>query len=114
MLEWNRNFLLLAICLGLAGTVSAQDKTQAAADLVLLNGVIYTVDASRSTAQAAAIRDGKFTAVGTDAEVKRLIGSKTKVTFSGYWRRPSSSRQATAAHRLPTGGSALMKAASPW
>ena len=49
------------------------------ADLVLLNGGVYTVDEERSWAEAAAVRDGAFVAVGSNAEVESLVGPKTRV-----------------------------------
>jgi predicted amidohydrolase YtcJ len=49
------------------------------ADTVLHNGRIYTLDASNPWAQALAIRGGKIAAVGTDSDVKALIGSETRV-----------------------------------
>ncbi len=49
------------------------------ADMVLLNGKIFTVDAAQPWAQAVAIRDGKFVAVGKDEEIKRLVGKETEV-----------------------------------
>jgi predicted amidohydrolase YtcJ len=53
------------------------------ADMVLLNGKIFTVNAARPWAQAVAIRDGKFVAVGKDDEIKKLIGKDTKVIDLG-------------------------------
>jgi predicted amidohydrolase YtcJ len=50
-----------------------------AADLVFLNGDVYTVDAARSWAQAVAVQDGGIVAVGTDDEVRDLIGHGTEV-----------------------------------
>jgi len=47
-------------------------------DTILFNGKIVTVDPSFGIAQAVAIRDGKFIAVGTDREVKIYAGRKTK------------------------------------
>ncbi len=44
------------------------------ADLVLINGGIYTVDAERSWAEAAAVRDGVFVSVGSNADIEPLIG----------------------------------------
>lgn len=51
----------------------------AQADLVLVNGAVYTVDAARRWAQAVAVRDGRIAAVGTDAEVRELVGPRTEV-----------------------------------
>ncbi len=45
-----------------------------AADLVLVNGHVITVDELDSEAQAVAIRAGRIVAVGSDAAVERLIG----------------------------------------
>jgi len=49
------------------------------ADLVLHNGKIITLDKSHSRVQALAAREGRIVAVGTNAEVKRLIGPTTRV-----------------------------------
>jgi predicted amidohydrolase YtcJ len=53
--------------------------TDLAADTVLMGGKIITVDASDSVAQAVAIRDGLLQAVGSDDEVRSLIGERTQV-----------------------------------
>ncbi len=52
---------------------------EAPADLVLINGGIYTVDARRPWAEAAAIRAGRITRVGSNAEINRLRGPNTRV-----------------------------------
>jgi predicted amidohydrolase YtcJ len=49
------------------------------AEAVLLNGVVITVDAQDSIAQALAISGGKVVEVGPDASVKRYIGEGTRV-----------------------------------
>ncbi len=49
------------------------------AELILHNGKIATQDDRRSLARAAAIRDGKFLAVGSDREVMRLRDDSTKL-----------------------------------
>ena len=43
------------------------------ADLVVVNANVLTVDGRFSRAQAVAIRDGVFTAVGTNAEIRKLV-----------------------------------------
>jgi predicted amidohydrolase YtcJ len=53
--------------------------SQATADLVFVNGDVYTVDAARSWAQAVAVKDGQIIAVGTDDAVGELRGSRTQV-----------------------------------
>ena len=52
---------------------------QPGADLILHNGVIYTVDDKNPTAQAVAIKDGKFLAVGSDKSVLQLRGPETRI-----------------------------------
>ena len=54
-----------------------------AADTILINGRILTVDAAFSTAEALAIRDGKFIAVGDAVEIGQLAGPDTKVIDAG-------------------------------
>lgn len=50
-----------------------------AADLVLINGRIYTVDAANPWADAVAIRGGRFIAVGASGDMEGLIGAHTQV-----------------------------------
>jgi predicted amidohydrolase YtcJ len=54
-------------------------RVGSAADLVFVNGDVYTVDAARSWARAVAVSDGAIAAVGTDDEVRDLIGDGTEV-----------------------------------
>jgi len=54
-----------------------------AADLVLLNGKIITVDPTDTIAQAVAVKDGLFQAVGTNDEVTGLVGEATRVVDLG-------------------------------
>jgi predicted amidohydrolase YtcJ len=51
----------------------------APADLLLVNGAVYTVDAARRWASAVAISDGAIVAVGTDPDVRPLANRKTEV-----------------------------------
>ena len=46
-------------------------------DTILVNGHVVTVDARFSIAQAIAIRDGRFTAVGSTADIRKLAGPRT-------------------------------------
>lgn len=67
-------FVIAALCLLTNG-----EAQQPIADIILHNGVIYTVDSKNSQAQAVAIRDGKIIAVGTNQDALRLRGSNTRV-----------------------------------
>src|SRR4051795_9452977 len=49
------------------------------ADLILHNGKIVTVDAQFAVRQAIAVKDGKITAVGGDADVLKERGARTRV-----------------------------------
>src|SRR5215470_1138977 len=71
----------VVVCLLVAGsTLSSQTK---APDLIIVNARIYTVDANFSTAEAVAIADGKFTTVGTTAQVRKLGGPSTRILDAG-------------------------------
>jgi predicted amidohydrolase YtcJ len=48
------------------------------ADLVVFNAKVYTVDSRAPKAEAFAIKAGRFTAVGSTAEMKALIGKGTQ------------------------------------
>lgn len=50
-----------------------------AADMVLLNGVIITLDQKNSVVQALAIKNGRIVAVGANGEIKETIGERTVV-----------------------------------
>jgi hypothetical protein len=91
------NARLLAVPLTALLLVACQDNTPPPvaevavepADLVLLNGGIYTGDAERSVAQAAAVRDGAFVLVGSNEEVEILVGPETRtIDLAGRWAAP--------------------------
>ena len=54
-----------------------------AADLVLVNGAFYTVDAARRWVEAVAVRDGRLSYVGNDAGALALAGPATPVIDLG-------------------------------
>lgn len=54
-------------------------SSAAAADLIVLNANVITVDSARPAAQAFAVTQGRFTAVGTNAEIRRLATSTTRI-----------------------------------
>ncbi|MFN7914283.1 MAG: amidohydrolase [Vicinamibacterales bacterium] len=76
----------IVVALVLAGSswfLSACSSTPAqqgpAPDLIIVNAKVYTVDPSFSTAEAVAVTGGKFTAVGSTADIQKLAGATTKV-----------------------------------
>src|SRR5438477_6181828 len=48
------------------------------ADLVVLNAKVYTVDSRQPTAEAFAVKGGRFLAVGSTADIRGLIGKQTQ------------------------------------
>jgi predicted amidohydrolase YtcJ len=54
-----------------------------AADLLFVNGAVYTVDAARRWAEAVAVRDGRIVALGTSDDLVELRGSSTEVVDLG-------------------------------
>jgi hypothetical protein len=78
---------LAAAALLLLMAALSKPKTSAKpADLVLLSARIWTADPTRAEATALAARDGRIVAVGNDAEIRPLSGSKT-VVVDGKGRR---------------------------
>ena len=65
----------LAALLLVRGIASAQPRDP---DIVLVNGKIVTVDARSSVQQALAIRDGKITALGRDADDPQARGRRRR------------------------------------
>jgi predicted amidohydrolase YtcJ len=65
---------LVLVFLGLAAPVVAQP-----ADLVLVNGRIYTLDAARPWSEALAVTGDRVTLVGRSDEVRALAGPRTRV-----------------------------------
>ncbi|MBP8539001.1 amidohydrolase [Streptomyces sp. MK37H] len=57
----------------------APTNSKHVADIVVRNAKIYTGDPVRSQASAVAIKDGKVTMVGDDADVAPLISAQTRV-----------------------------------
>ncbi len=88
-----RHFLATSSVLGAAGALwsalpfaaMASDSSVSSsggnmsADLILYNGRLHTVDREKPQASAVAIKDGRFVAVGSDAEAMALRGDSTRV-----------------------------------
>ena len=74
-----RTLALLAcaiVGLALAGLDAALAQT---ADLVLVNGKVFTADARSSIAEGLAVKGGRFIAVGSSAAMQAYIGAATRV-----------------------------------
>jgi predicted amidohydrolase YtcJ len=70
----------LAACAVLAPSLGAQPAREAGrpADLVLTGGRVFTADSTRPWAEAVAVRGARVLAVGSDAEVLRHAGPRTR------------------------------------
>jgi predicted amidohydrolase YtcJ len=66
-----------------------KEASQDSADIVLINGGIYTVDAIHSWKEAAAIRDGFIIAIVTNNQIEKYIDPATKlIDLSGRMAMP--------------------------
>ncbi|MHA6894533.1 amidohydrolase [Ralstonia pseudosolanacearum] len=68
-----------ALLLGGFAAGFSPGASAAPAELVVRHGRFYTLDAGKPWAQAVAVRDGRFVAIGSDAEVAKLVGPATQV-----------------------------------
>jgi predicted amidohydrolase YtcJ len=72
----------------LAGCDATPASTEVA-DVVYTNGHIYTVDEAQPWAEALAIKDGRFVAVGSNADIESLLGAGTEaVDLEGAFVMP--------------------------
>ena len=78
MLETSRRDFLLTLS---AFALMPLEQTQA--DLVLHNANLWTVDPRNPRAQAVAISDGRFLAVGSDAEILNIATARTRKVDMG-------------------------------
>lgn len=81
-----RTRLLLGAALALLSTAvgfwlafSHTEVSPEPPDMVFLNGVVYTVDEARPRAEAVAVRGERIVAVGSNAEIRKLVAGDTQV-----------------------------------
>jgi predicted amidohydrolase YtcJ len=72
-----RSNIVVTLCVFVVVVGLGSAQTRPAPDSILVNGHVITVDARFSIAQAVAIANGRFTAVGTNAEIRGLAGPAT-------------------------------------
>jgi predicted amidohydrolase YtcJ len=77
--KWHFLWLLIASCWLVASNAAVADKKTLAADLVLTNGKIWTVNAAQPECEAVAIWRDRILAVGTSADIGALTGPRTRV-----------------------------------
>lgn len=83
-LHWRRIGALVVLGAVVVSAVFVFDAVRASgpaetADLVLTNGVIYTVDPARPRVEAVAIKGERIVAVGTSKEIQVWAGKETRV-----------------------------------
>ena len=71
-------FLVFALLL-LCGCAQGAGDAVSAADTLLVNGRVYTVDPAQPWAEAIAVKDGRILFVGSDAEAAAYRGKQTEV-----------------------------------
>jgi len=69
--------LRLAAIIAILAPLVGSGQVSSPADTILVNGHVVTVDARFSIAQAIAITDGRFTAVGSNEAIRKLAGPST-------------------------------------
>jgi predicted amidohydrolase YtcJ len=78
-----KSILVMAVAVALSAVpfAPAQEEmmTPDPADLILRNGLIYTVDSTNTLTEAVAIRGGKFVFVGSNKDSARFKGKQTRV-----------------------------------
>ena len=71
-------FAAISLAAPFALAVAQPAPARAPADLVVLNGRIYTADGARPVVDAIAVRDGRIVFVGDEAGARALVGARTE------------------------------------
>jgi predicted amidohydrolase YtcJ len=74
---------LSTVCSRGATVPTARSELAPAGPLVLVNAKIFTADPAHPYAEALAVEDGRFTAIGTTAEVRRLVSPAIPIVDVG-------------------------------
>ena len=72
-----------SLAMALISLTPALARAPVAADLVLKNARVYTVDGSHRIVEALAVKDGKLVFVGSNVGIDAFIGRKTVVEDAG-------------------------------
>ncbi len=71
-------FIILALIFSFALSCQSNSKKEKA-DLVILDGAVWTVNPDIPWAEALAVKNGKILAVGASKKIKKMAGDKTRV-----------------------------------
>jgi len=79
-----KHALILGVSAALAvGMIACGGSSEPTADTIYVNAKVLTVNAKDSVAEAFAVKDGKFLAVGTRAEIEKRVTADTKTVDLG-------------------------------
>ena len=70
---------IIACAIGSLGAAAATAAFAQTADIVFVNGKVFTADGGSALAQGFAIKDGRFIAVGSSAAMRQHAGAPTEV-----------------------------------
>ncbi len=85
------NKLIYFFSVGLVALMLNSCTTKKSADMIVHNGIVYTVDTLFAVAEAFAIKDGKFLEIGSDQnilnnyEAKNVIDAGGKAIYPGFY-----------------------------
>ena len=74
----------------LAAMMTSCAQTKQKTDLIVTNALVYTVNDNFDTAEAFAVKDGKFVAVGTNEKIinkytsRRVVDAEGKIIYPGF------------------------------
>src|ERR1043165_3236271 len=71
-----KRFIFLVLAIQAVGSIAQAANS---ADLIFKEGNVYTVNDKQPRAEAIAVRGDRIVAVGSDEEISRLKGDKTRV-----------------------------------
>ena len=74
-----RTGLAIVAALACVAINAASAQSPAPADVVFVNGKVFTADAQDQVVQGFAVAGDRFVAIGTDDEVRRYVGPQTRV-----------------------------------
>jgi predicted amidohydrolase YtcJ len=74
-----RTGLLIVTALACAAASAASAQTLVPADVVFVNGKVFTADDGDRVVQGFAVAGDRFVAIGSDADVRRYVGPQTRV-----------------------------------
>ncbi|TGD82388.1 amidohydrolase [Hymenobacter wooponensis] len=81
-------FRLLTLLPLLGSVAGCQTTSRQAADLIVYNATVYTVDSTFSKAQAFAVKDGKFVGVGSADDIRGKFQAEKEVDAQGQFVYP--------------------------